>query len=227
MMAALLVIIGVIVLVLGLNYLFPNTLEDRGNQMGVVYAIALVTVLSSTIAFTFRQRWSKTIKHALIWVLLLVVLVLLYSYRHDFRFLAMRVAGELVPGMTVERAPGEIFLRASEDGHYRVRSDVNGASVVLMVDTGASLVVLSHRDAVRAGFDPEDLSFSQPVSTANGQTYVASVLIGEIAIGPIAYSNVRGAIARRGDLDDSLLGMTFLGRLEGFEFGQDGLTLRQ
>ena len=94
-----------------------------------------------------------------------------------------------------------------------------------LVDTGASVVALTAEDARMAGLDPARLDYSVTVSTANGTTRAAPVTLDALSIGPITERNVRAVVIETG-LDRSLLGMTFLERLQSFEARADTLTLR-
>lgn len=112
------------------------------------------------------------------------------------------------------------------DGHYWTRAEVDDTAVKFMVDTGASTVALTYRDAQRIGLDPESLEFKWEIRTAGGITYGASVLLGEVRIGRVKVENVEAMILKD-SLDQSLLGMTFLGELESYEFRKKQLIIRQ
>jgi aspartyl protease family protein len=96
----------------------------------------------------------------------------------------------------------------------------------MIVDTGASTIVLRPEDAKKAGIDVSKLSFTIPVLTANGRTVAARVRLNSVAIGPLQREDVDALVAERGALAESLLGMSFLGRLRSYEFSGDFLTLR-
>jgi aspartyl protease family protein len=98
--------------------------------------------------------------------------------------------------------------------------------VSFLVDTGASSVVLSYQDAKNAGLDMGALSFTSPISTANGDAFAANVRLVEIGIGEITRRNVRAMVAEDGKLNQSLLGMTFLSSLSGYTVRQDQLILQ-
>ena len=117
-------------------------------------------------------------------------------------------------------------MPADRRGHFLVEPIVDGRRIRMLVDTGASSVALSHEDAVSAGIrvGPDDFTIS--VSTANGVTKAAPVRIAEIQIGDITVRGVEGVVARPGALNVSLLGMSFLKRLGGFEITQGRLTMR-
>jgi aspartyl protease family protein len=96
----------------------------------------------------------------------------------------------------------------------------------MIVDTGASTIVLRPEDAKRAGIDLSKLSFTVPVLTANGRTVAARVRLDSVAIGPLQREDVEALVAEPKALTESLLGMSFLGRLRSYEFSGDFLTLR-
>jgi len=96
----------------------------------------------------------------------------------------------------------------------------------MIVDTGASTIVLRPEDAKKAGIDVSKLSFTVPVLTANGRTVAARVRLNSVAIGPLQREDVDALVAEPKALTESLLGMSFLGRLRSYEFSGDFLTLR-
>lgn len=98
--------------------------------------------------------------------------------------------------------------------------------MTLLVDTGASTVVLKPADAARAGIDTRSLSYTAAVQTANGTAYAAPVRLRSIAIGPIELRDIEALVAKPGSINENLLGMSFLRRLRSYEFSKDFLTLR-
>jgi aspartyl protease family protein len=116
-------------------------------------------------------------------------------------------------------------LRVASDGHFYARAEVNGRPLDVMVDTGASMVALTYEDAERAGLRLKPSDFTARVSTANGPAAVAPVTLDRVSIGRIMVRNVQAAVSERGRLDKTLLGMSFLSRLERVDIGQGRLTL--
>ena len=96
----------------------------------------------------------------------------------------------------------------------------------MIVDTGASTIVLRPADARKAGIDPKSLTYRVPVLTANGRAMAARVRLDSVAIGPLDRKNVDALVAQPGALTQSLLGMSFLSRLRSYEFSGDFLRLR-
>jgi aspartyl protease family protein len=120
-----------------------------------------------------------------------------------------------------------VELRAGAFGHYRAQAEINGRPVEVMVDSGASVVVLSHDDAERAGLNIRAQDYTQRVSTANGATRVAPMLLDRVSIGNITVRNVEAAVSEPGKLGQSLLGMTFLGRLQRVDMRAGVLILQE
>ncbi len=129
------------------------------------------------------------------------------------------------PAPRETRRSARISIR--DDGHYWARALVNRkASIEFMVDTGASVVALNFRDAQRMGLKPETLDYRWTIHTAGGETMGASVLIDSIKINQVHIRNVEAMVLRT-DMDQSLLGMSFLNKLYSYEFRGDRLIIRQ
>ncbi len=121
----------------------------------------------------------------------------------------------------------EARLDRAWDGHFRAIAQIEGVDVGLMVDTGASIVLLRYDDAVRIGIDPKMLDYSVPLTTAGGRTYVAPYRFETIQIGDVIVRNVDGAIAQRRALHSSLLGMSYLEQLSETVIRRDEMIFRQ
>jgi aspartyl protease family protein len=96
----------------------------------------------------------------------------------------------------------------------------------MALDTGASAVVLTHDAARAAGLPLEMLNYSVQIDTANGRARAAAVTIDRLVVGDIVERSVPALIAQPGQLRTSLLGMSFLNRLEGWEVRGDRLMMR-
>jgi len=136
------------------------------------------------------------------------------------------VSAWLLPSRAVEVAEGVVEIRAGTGGHFVVTATVNGQPVDFLVDTGASDIVLSPEDAARLGYHPENLSFTRQYTTANGIGRGAPVRLDSLAVGPIVYSGVPASV-NEAAMSESLLGMTFLRRLDSYEVRRDVLILRR
>ena len=112
----------------------------------------------------------------------------------------------------------------ASDGHFWANAVVNQKAVHFLVDTGATVVVLTPADAQRLGFDAQSLDFNQKVVTANGQTFAASITLTTVGVGTSTIHNVDALVVKDG-LSTSLLGMSYLGRLSRFEATPSSLIL--
>ena len=197
----------------------------------MAFLLALLVYIAGGVLTRYGGGAAAMARDAVTWLALGLGLVTLYAYKDELTPIAARVVAELLPGtaMTVETSAGgltEVKIRKRLDGHFTAKVEVNGKPVSMIVDTGASSIVLTPEDAKKAGIDPETLTYRVPVLTANGRTVAARIRLDEVAIGPLDRTKVEALVAKPGALTQSLLGMSFLSRLRSYEFSGDFLTLR-
>jgi aspartyl protease family protein len=199
---------------------------------GLVAGIALLIWVGGSLGGSYRGRLGQAARDLAVWLLIALALVTGYSYRQEIATISRRVTGELLPpgeALSVETGKaGEtaIRIRKRSDGHFVARTQVHGAPVNMLVDTGATTVTLTAADARAIGLDVEKLAFTIPVLTANGTGYRAPVRLRAVSIGPISFDGIDAMVAPAGALNQSLLGMSFLRRLRSYEFSGEFLTLR-
>jgi aspartyl protease family protein len=121
---------------------------------------------------------------------------------------------------------GLVEIRAGAGGHYHTSAEINGRPVDVMVDTGATMVALTYEDAERAGLLLKPADFTRAVSTANGVARIAPVILDRVSIGDIMVRNVAASVSERGRLHTTLLGMSFLSRLERVDMSSGILVLK-
>lgn len=126
---------------------------------------------------------------------------------------------------TSSRMGREVRVRGDARSHFHVNPVVNGQRANFMIDTGASIVAIRYEDALRLGFRVAPADFTIPVSTANGTTYFAPVMIDRIELEGITVRNVRGAIGPQGAMGQNLLGMSFLRELSDVRFNGNEILL--
>lgn len=122
---------------------------------------------------------------------------------------------------------GMVDLRLGPNGHFEAIAEINGRSIAVLVDTGASAVTLSHEDARFAGLSPNTLDYDVPVATANGSVMAARVKIRRISIDGVRVDDVEGFVLPEGALKGSLLGMSFLSRLSSYRVEDGVMRLRE
>lgn len=113
----------------------------------------------------------------------------------------------------------------SSDGHYWAEAMIDGRAVRLLVDTGASVVALTREDALRLGLNLQPQDFTSTVNTASGPGRAARITLASVSVGAARVDRVEAMVVEKG-LTQSLLGMSYLGRLSGFEATPRGLTLK-
>ena len=119
----------------------------------------------------------------------------------------------------------EIRVPQAGDGHYWLTLDVNGMPVRFVVDTGASHISLSYKDAETVGIDPAGLDYDRIFRTANGQTRKALVRLDHVGVDTIQFANLTASVSQPGHLEVSLLGMNFLSKLSSFKMERGELIL--
>lgn len=226
-----LVVLAILFVQLRSDPALPASLTNE-DMLPFTIAGVLVLVVIMVVMARARGRTGGKVRSLGAWFILAGAAVAGYAYRDELTTVVYRVAGDMLPpgpAQQVDSAPGQekaVRIRRRGDGHFIARTDINGSSASMLVDTGASSVVLKPADAERAGLDLKRLSYSVAVQTANGTTYAAPVRLKSVAIGPIRMRDVEALVAKPGTLKESLLGMTFLKRLRSYEFSGDFLTLR-
>lgn len=133
------------------------------------------------------------------------------------RFTAMGSNADSASTDSTPPPSGPTVLHAGDNGHFFVDASVSGRPVRFMVDTGASVVVLSGETARRIGIYPAAAAFTGASQTANGTVPVAPLRLSEIRIGAIRLYDVDAAILPVGASTVDLLGMSFLKRLGSFQ----------
>jgi len=228
------VLLGIIITLAALVVLLWFSSGSSGRQLSgddagrfVYYAMFAALVGSGILA---RRSLGQTVRQLGLWALIVLGLVTVYVYRSDLQQVASRVTAGLIPGrplsMVDENGFNSVVLYKGEAGHYVADTLVDGSPIRMMVDTGATTVVLTYEDAERAGLNPQQLNFSSVVSTANGPAQSAFVTLPRLSVGGIERTNIQAGVAEQGKLDTSLLGMNFLNTLSTFSFSGDELKLR-
>jgi aspartyl protease family protein len=182
-------------------------------------------VVGASVVVMFRNQLFKALTAALIWAAIGLALLVGYTYRSELRAVGDRVMAEVMPGWPAQKG-NIVEIARGRGGDFAVRAQVNGARVSMVLDSGASAVVLTQEAAKAAGLPLEVLQYSTNVETANGRARVAPVTLDRLTVGDIVERSVPALIAQPGQLKSNLLGMSFLNRLESWEVRGDKLLLR-
>ena len=227
-------IILVIVALAGVLLAIQENSEIVGSLPGLAVALAVIGTLCALYLLTFRGR-SDEPSRMRAWPLVAVLAVVaalaasipvIRSPTLLTKLLPVSVDAQTNPQAALQGMPVAVRIRRAEDGRFLARGIVNDAPMTLLIDSGASSVILRASDAEAAGLDMKGLAFDTAIETANGVTYVAPIRLRLIRIGAIAAADVEGFVAKPGSLNENLLGKSFLRRLRSYEIAGDFLTLR-
>jgi aspartyl protease family protein len=195
---------------------FPGSLEDPHDRMRLIMTFGVFAVISSRVLMPRRIAWSQKARHAAIWVGVVAVLVLGFAYQDELMGVGQRVRAEFSSAYGVTTSAHELVVAEGPAGGFFVMGQVNGQPVRFLVDTGSSDTVLSPADAQRVGVNMASLSFDHMAETANGTGYGAPFVANSLAVGPIKLEAMP-MVVNQAPMTSSLLGMTFLRRLDGFQ----------
>jgi len=196
------------------------------HDIGSLALKLMVVIFTGGLVLTmFRERLSVALEALLFWAVIGLLLVVGYSYRFELRDAGDRVFAQLVPGHVAGRGRRVEVVR-DRGGDFAVGAHINGVRVPMVLDTGATSVVLTQAAAKAAGLPLEVLNYTVNIDTANGRTRAAPVTLDRLAVGGLVERSVPALVVQTGTLKNNLLGMTFLNRLESFEVRGDTLRMR-
>ena len=193
---------------------------NSGDQaVTLIYLFGCIVLVVSSLMVR-RLPLGQTLKMILAWLLIFAALFAVFALRDDFLALGRRIVGGAT---TPEVAGQEVRIRRSEDGHFWVDAEVNGQSLRFLVDSGATVTMVSAGDAARAGLEPGG-GPGVVVETANGMTTVQRSRARSLRVGSIAREDFSVHISS-GDFAN-VLGMNFLSSLRGWGVDGNVLVLR-
>jgi aspartyl protease family protein len=125
-------------------------------------------------------------------------------------------------GHGAEDSDHVIRIKADSRGHYYVKGSANGIPLEFMIDSGATNVVLPRAAAERLHVGP--LRFDVTTTTANGRIQSAEITIHKLTMGSFSVSDFP-ALVNGGELDEPLLGASWLGLFRSIEIKNGVMTL--
>ena len=204
-----------------------STIGDltTGDFASLLVSVAWLVLMTGVLIALFRDRLTKALEAAVLWIVIALLLMLGYTYRFQLHDIADQVMAELIPGRIADSGRTVALARA-QSSDFQITTDINGHSIPMILDTGASSVVLTNEAAKAVGLPVEVIKYTVNIATANGHTKAAEVTLDRVAVGSIVERAVPALIAQPGQLKTSLLGMSFLNRLQSWEVRGDKLVLR-
>lgn len=229
-LAVLVAAVGALILAFGAR----NQVGDIGGMpfaevADLTWRAALVVAIGSLVVLIYRGQLLDALRTMLVWVGVVSMVTLAYNYRADLAGIGQRMMGWSLPDM-ITGSTGDspqVEVTRTRSGDFTVKAEVNGRRVPMIIDTGATKVVLTIDAAKAAGLPLDFLRYDVVVETANGRTKAAAIVIEKLSVGDIVARHVPALVAESSNnLKTSLLGMTFLNRLESYEVRGDRLVLR-
>ena len=212
-------LVGMALLVFGLSMAFPVA---GGVDPYLIRSVIIASIFGGAAAYWSRSSLLKIAKVAGLWAAIIIGVSGFYLIQSDF---SDRFMNSLDPSGVTGTDEG-LLVHRSRDGHFWLRAKINGRSILMMVDTGASNVVLSPEDADKVGFRLQNLVFDSHAETANGSVRFARVRASEFSIGPETFYDIPVTV-NGSEMKGSLLGMSVLDRFASVEFRGDQMILRR
>jgi len=184
----------------------------------LIYLGLLAAALLSYFWVANRDQLGAMARGAVSWALIFLGVVAAYGLWDDVKT-DVNPRAAIISSDTIE-VPRAI------DGHYYLTLNINDQPIRFVVDTGATNVVLSMADAEKLGFKPADLIFTGSATTANGKVRTARVKLDQVSFGDMTDRRLT-AWVNEGELDISLLGMSYLSRFDEIAFSGNKLILRR
>lgn len=184
----------------------------------LMYLVALLCAVGGYFLWGQRRNLGQMSRYLAVWGFIFLGALVAVGLWKD-------ISSSIAPRQSVMQT-GAIEVPRASDGHFYLTLEVNGVPIRFVVDTGASAIVLSQDDAIRAGIDTGDLIFSGRANTANGRVETAPTRLDTLSLSGILDENVR-VIVNAGDMQGSLLGMSYLNRFSRLQIADGTLILER
>lgn len=183
----------------------------------LIYLVLLGLMVIGWFITQGKTNWNKTLQYTAVWAFIFGGAIAAYGLWGD-------ISQTVRPQQTVFSEDNRIVVPRSPNGHYYITADVNGTPVNFVLDTGATSLVLTKKDAAASGLDPSDLQYYSRAMTANGEVRTAPVRLDTMTLGHVTDTNVP-AVVNGGEMSNSLMGMAYLERWGKIEIAGNTLTL--
>jgi len=204
---------------------FPDAVQTKSDWLELAWGVSFLVLLSAAVVRMGRGAIAQHLRYAALWTLLVALFALGYAYREELAAVPQKVELAFGIGMPIATAEHQVVVPQDGRGAFVLNAQVNGQAVRFIVDTGATDTVLSPAAAQRLGVDLKKTEFKESAETANGMGYGAPFTANRLEVGPITFSDFP-MIINQAPMTSSLLGLSFLNRLESFEIRDKKLILK-
>jgi aspartyl protease family protein len=193
-----------------------------GDTSSLVYSLVVLMMVASGL-FARKLPLGQTMKYILAWIGIFGIGFVLLSFRGEAGALWQRITADLNPSAP-RMKDGTVRIAKGEDGHFHVDSEINGRSVLFLIDSGATQTALSVGAAQTGSVEVSQSGFPVSIDTANGSTTAQRARIARLSVGPITREDFPVLVSESfGDVN--LLGMDFLSSLKGWRVEGDTMIL--
>lgn len=176
------------------------------------YLLIILSILLASGAWRLLRPTRHNVLSAVTWLGILSVIMVIYVLRDELADVPQRLQAEFLSKKGVENSEGIRYSR-NPNGQVIVEVVIDHTPITMLLDTGASAVMLQKRDAERLGIHPQAEEFVYPVQTAGGVQHMARIRLPSVQIGSMLVPDV-GALVSQENTGISLLGMTALSHFD-------------
>jgi len=185
----------------------------------LIYLSVLVVAILGSVLISRRGAYGKMFRQAGVWLLIFMGLVAIVASWQE-----IRQSGQTMSFQQSEDSA--IIIPKEIDGHFHLTVTINDRPIEFLVDTGASDIVLTRKDAARVGFDPNRLDYWGMANTANGTVRLAIIRLETVRLGEFIDKNIRASV-NKAPMEKSLLGMRYLSKFRAIEISNDQMILKR
>lgn len=185
----------------------------------LIYLSVLVVAILGSVLISRRGAYGKMFRQAGVWLLIFMGLVAIVASWQE-----IRQSGQTMSFQQSEDSA--IIIPKEIDGHFHLTVTINDRPIEFLVDTGASDIVLTRKDAARVGFDPNRLDYWGMANTANGTVRLATIRLETVRLGEFIDKNIRASV-NKAPMEKSLLGMRYLSKFRAIEISNDQMILKR
>ena len=185
----------------------------------LIYLSVIVVAILGSVLISRRGAYGKMFRQAGVWLLIFMGLVAIVASWQDIRQSGQTTSFQ-------QSQDGAIIIPKEIDGHFHLTLTINDRPIDFLVDTGASDIVLTRKDAARVGFDPNRLDYWGMANTANGTVRLATIRLETVRLGEFIDKNIRASV-NKAPMEKSLLGMRYLSKFSAIEISNDQMILKR
>jgi aspartyl protease family protein len=185
----------------------------------LIYLSVLVVAILGSVLISRRGAYGKMFRQAGVWLLIFMGIVAIVASWQDIRQSGQTTSFQ-------QSQDGAIIIPKEIDGHFHLTLTINDRPIDFLVDTGASDIVLTRKDAARVGFDPNRLDYWGMANTANGTVRLATIRLETVRLGEFIDKNIRASV-NKAPMEKSLLGMRYLSKFSAIEISNDQMILKR